>query len=98
MIDQTKATTYDPGFLKFTPNIDIDIFQRGRISKYRYLYERIDREMKNSDTLVIENAGSINEAKRIIAAIRRHYPNMKINLRKYTAKGVHSPSIYLRKY
>lgn len=80
---------------KITTQKNVEINQRGRTSKYRWLYEKIDQELKEGEVLLIENAESIKEARLLIAAIRRQYENMEIHLRKYNVSGFYKPTIYL---
>ena len=81
--------------IKITSQKDVNINQRGRRSKYRWLYDKIDRELKEGKTLIIENLEAIREARLVIAAIRRQYDNIEIHLRKYSENGLDKPTIYL---
>jgi len=81
--------------LKITTQKDVKINQRGRAGKYRWLYAKIDKELKKGETMAIESLDSIREAQKIIYAIRRQYDNLEIHLRKYSENGLDKPTIYL---
>ena len=55
---------------------------RRRYSKYRYIYERIDQELREGGTMVIESLESIDQALSIISGIRQQYDNIEIHLDK----------------
>ena len=82
--------------IKITSQKNVKINQKGRCSKYRWLYDEIDEMLKEGETLVIENLDTVREARLHISAIRRQYDRLvDIRLRKYTVKGFVNPTIYL---
>ena len=87
--------------IKITTQKDVNINQRGRCGKYRWLYSKIDKELKKGETMVFENLDSIREAQKIVYAIRRQYKSMigdgsmTVSLRKYSESGLDKPTIYL---
>ena len=82
--------------IKITTQKDVEINKRGRTGKYRWLYDKIDRELKKGETMVIENLDTIREAQKIIYTIRYHYKDLiEIHLRKYSERGLDKPTVYL---
>ena len=55
---------------------------RRKYSKYRHIYEKIDRGLREGETMVIENLGSIRDTSSIINGIRQQYDNIEIHLDK----------------
>lgn len=69
---------------------------RRRYSKYRDIYEKIDAELREGETLMIENIESITKALSLIAGIRQQYDNMEIHLDKNKGEdGFDQPYIML---
>ena len=69
---------------------------RRRYSKYRPIYERIDAELREGETLILENIESITDALSIIQGIRQQYNNMEIHLDKNKSEdGLDHPYITL---
>ena len=49
---------------------------RRRYSKYRHIYEKIDAELREGETMVIENLESIRHARSLIDGIRQQYEKL----------------------
>lgn len=81
--------------IKITTQKEVEINQRGRRSKYRWVYDRIDKDLERDEILLIENIDTIREARLIIMAIKRQYDNIEVHLRKYSESGLDKPTIYL---
>ena len=78
---------------------DLDLSQIGRTSKYRWLYDMVER-LKIGKVAVIE-ADTIKEVTLYRNAIVRTYPQevnereIVLNIRKYGKDGRYSPTLFI---
>ena len=77
----------------------LDLMQTGRISKYRWLYDMVER-LKVGKVAVIE-ADTIKEVTLYKNAIMRTYPQevnerkLELNIRKYGKDGRYCPTLFI---
>lgn len=76
---------------------NVSLNQYCRQSKYRCLYDLIEKNINAEDWVVIGDFYNVREAGNAGKAIARHFENLQVQLRKYNECGQLDPKIYIRK-
>ena len=81
--------------LMISTNVSLD--QYGRQSKYRHLYDLIEKNINAEEWVIIGDFYNVREAGNAGKAIARHFENLEVKLRKYNESGQLDPKLYIRK-